>query len=616
MTDAQSYLALQPGTMLQEFRIDRVLGIGSFGIVYAATGQYFSDTVAIKEFLPSDLATRIEGTRVVPVSSNKEEAYEWARKKFLREAQILWEIARPEPHRNIAHVTRFLEEHGTAYMVMDYEIGESLSSVLHQRKRLPQREIEALLFPLLQGLKRVHAANVWHRDIKPDNILIREDKSPVLIDFGAAHQEVPDADRSMMAVYSPAYAAPEQVFGPGEQGPWTDIYSLAATLYRAVTGSSPPSASERLMGAPYEPLTDLSPDGYDSKFLGAIDAALSLKVENRPQCIENWLRLFAPAVGTPPPPERRKSWIVPAIAIVLFLGIGAGIWFVVHPYFDSERTPVTLSGTLLPEAREPVDAPAIPDESADQQGTAVAPSEKPSGPPVPNLLRARIAALTESVRCGAVTASLDNDMHVRLIGHVGEPGDRFRVLSGISAIEGVTGVSDEIDVVGDPFCEVVEVLSPIRRADANGRSGVSIMLAGNKESFDEGDPFIVHATASYAFDGYLYLDYMDSQSNTIHLLPSGDSDHKSVQAGETITVGEAEKWIICPPHGQSMLIAIHSSEPLFEEKRDLEEEVGEYLPALRSALKRAREGDAYSKPHINYELFSTRSKVLDPNPCE
>jgi hypothetical protein len=310
--------------MVQEYRIVQVLGAGSFGIVYKAENIYLDEVVAIKEFLPTDLAVRAEGTRVVPLSSDTEEPYAWALKQFLKEAQILWNLARPERHPNIVRVSRFHEDHGTAYIVMDFEGGRSLSSLLGERdsrgeaelrdrpltpdelreRTLPEPELRAILEPLLDGLERVHAASVWHRDIKPANILVRPDGSPVLIDFGAARQDRGDRARSVMAMFSPAYAAPEQVMAMGEQGPWTDVYSLGATLYRAVAGKPPTGVSERALGVAHVPATEAGAGRYAHDFLAAIDAALALQPRDRPQSIAEWRRLLhgtapARAAGAP-----------------------------------------------------------------------------------------------------------------------------------------------------------------------------------------------------------------------------------------------------------------------------------------------------------------------------
>ena len=285
--------ALPLETMVQEYRIVGVLGAGSFGIVYIAENKFFKETVALKEFLPTDLACRPEGTLVSPLSAETKETYRFALNKFLGEAITLRELGHPVPHRNIVRVRQYIEANDTAYMVMDYEEGRPLSRILDKRGTLPEEEIKKILEPLLDGLEWVHQAKVWHRDVKPNNILIRPDGSPVLIDFGAARRDVAGADRSVMSQFTPAYAALEQVYAAGQQGPWTDIYALGATLYRAVTGKKPTNAAERfLQGAAYTPVTQAAKGEYSGIFLEAIDAALELKPQDRPQSIAEWRKLL------------------------------------------------------------------------------------------------------------------------------------------------------------------------------------------------------------------------------------------------------------------------------------------------------------------------------------
>ena len=348
MSQTHAANALPIGTMIQEYRIVAVLGAGSFGIVYKGENVYLDEVVAIKEFLPSDLACRTEGTRVVPLSSATEEPYGWALRQFLKEAQILWDLARPARHPNIIRVSRFHEDNGTAYMVMDFEEGLSLAQILEERGTLPEAELRAILDPLLDGLERVHAASVWHRDIKPGNILIRSDGSPVLIDFGAARQDRGDRARSVMAMFSPAYAAPEQVMSMGEQGPWTDIYSLAATLYRAVTGRTPTGVAERALGVSHVPAIEAASGNYSASLLLAIDQALALQPGERPQSVAAWRQMFylaAPAAAA----QKVEATVLRPLA---------------RPPATSMGAPSTTAADLAPDAI----LPASPRASAGEHG--------------------------------------------------------------------------------------------------------------------------------------------------------------------------------------------------------------------------------------------------------
>lgn len=293
MSQVYSQYALPVGAMVQEYKIIQTLGIGNFGIVYSAKNKYFSEFVALKEFLPSFLARRSEGEHDVrPLSSETEKPYQWSRHKFLQEAKTLRELGHPAQHPNIVRVIQFIEANDTAYMVMDLEKGLSLKTVLEERGPLIEKETQSIRDALLDGLDRVHEANIWHRDIKPSNILIRPDGSPVLIDFGAARKDITGTDRSTMAVYSPAFAAPEQIHPIADQGPWTDIYSLGATLYRAVTGELPTNASKRMQNNALLPVGRAVQGDFSPSFLKAIDAALEFNPKDRPQSISEWKKLF------------------------------------------------------------------------------------------------------------------------------------------------------------------------------------------------------------------------------------------------------------------------------------------------------------------------------------
>nr|WP_300988811.1 bifunctional serine/threonine-protein kinase/formylglycine-generating enzyme family protein [Thiocapsa sp.] len=274
--------------MIDEFRVTRVLGAGNFGIVYECENIHLDETVAIKEFLPTELARRGEDGQIAPLSPATAEAFLWARDRFLQEARTLWNLARPVPHRNIVRVTGYREANGSAYMFMEFERGQPLSDLLEACGTLTFEQLRPIVAPLLDGLERVHAANVLHRDIKPANILIRPDGSPVLIDFGAARNVALSGETSVFTTYTPRYAAMEQHYPGGDQGPWTDIYGLGATLYRAVTGRTPKSASEQLLGHTQEPAAELCRGRYPDAFLRAIDAACALKPDDRPQSVSAW----------------------------------------------------------------------------------------------------------------------------------------------------------------------------------------------------------------------------------------------------------------------------------------------------------------------------------------
>ena len=292
MNKAYSNKALPAGTVLREWRLEEVLGVGGFGIVYKGRGIYFDELVAIKEYFPSSISERDEEDTVVPIDSDAEEVHALGLKKFVEEAKLLWNLSTPSRHPNIVSVRSLFEIHGTAYMVMDFEDGTSLSRALKDGRRFNERSLWDIIRPISEGLERAHRVGVLHRDIKPPNILITPDGRPVLIDFGSARFDTAEATSTKVTFHTPPYAAIEQYVKTYEQGPWTDIYALGVVLYECVTGKKPPEVLERLHGGLGEPLASGKWPGFNKNFLSAIDFAMTIKPSERPQSISDWLAQF------------------------------------------------------------------------------------------------------------------------------------------------------------------------------------------------------------------------------------------------------------------------------------------------------------------------------------
>jgi non-specific serine/threonine protein kinase len=295
MNKAYSNKALPMGTVLREWRIEEVLGVGGFGIVYKARGVYFNELVAIKEYFPSSISERDSEDTVVPIDSDSEEVHALGLKKFVEEAKLLWNLSTPSRHPNIVSVRSLFEIHGTAYMVMDFEDGLSLSRMLKQGRRFNERSLWNILHPIAEGLERAHRVGVLHRDIKPPNILINEDNRPVLIDFGSARFDTAEATSTKVTFHTPPYAAIEQYVKTYPQGPWTDIYALGVVMYECITGEKPPEVLERLHAGLGKPLAEGKWPGYTKRFLAAVDAAMVVKPEDRPQSLSAWLSTFGKA---------------------------------------------------------------------------------------------------------------------------------------------------------------------------------------------------------------------------------------------------------------------------------------------------------------------------------
>jgi serine/threonine protein kinase len=349
MTEQTHRNALSPGYKLHWYEIKSVLGQGGFGITYLAQDLNLDRPVAIKEYLPSDFAVREGDKSVHPLSGQTQPQFEWGLERFISEARTLSKFEHP----NIVRVFAVFEENNTGYLVMPYEEGTSLQTVLKGKKTLDESTLLKIIEPILDGLELVHQHEFIHRDIKPDNIFIREDGSPVLLDFGSARQSITGQVKTLTTLVSPGYAPFEQYYSKSdEQGPWTDIYGLGATLYRAITGRPPLDAVDRskslLDGSQdtFMSATQIGTGHYSESFLKAIDHAISFKPVDRPQTISEWRSEFdfnqeniateisdrrEKATTQPKQRPKRKQRIAPKLVILvllLIIIIGGGVFYV------------------------------------------------------------------------------------------------------------------------------------------------------------------------------------------------------------------------------------------------------------------------------------------------
>jgi len=279
---------LPPGTRVGRYEVVATLGQGGFGITYRARDTQLGREVALKEYLPIACAVRQRDATVLPRSTQTVESFRWGLERFRAEATTL---ARLEGVRGVVAVHDYLEANGTAYMVMALIKGETLEALLQRERQLSSAMLERWLPALLDGLERVHALGFLHRDIKPANILIDPQGLPTLIDFGTARLALQDHTQVMTAVYTPGYAPLEQA-SAAHQGPWTDLYALGATLYRAITGTPPLTAKDRVVTDTLVPASRLGAGHYPPALLAAIDAALAVHPQQRPQTIADWRRML------------------------------------------------------------------------------------------------------------------------------------------------------------------------------------------------------------------------------------------------------------------------------------------------------------------------------------
>jgi len=290
MTEPAYPDALPALSRLHWYVLERVLGQGGFGITYLAKDTNLDQRVAIKEYLPIDVATRLPDATVRSRTEELRDRYRWGLERFIQEARTLARF----DHPNIVRVLSVFEFNNTAYMVMRFEEGGTLSAMLDRRGTLPEADLLRILLPILDGLELVHKAGFIHRDIKPDNIHIGGDGRPVLLDFGSARQSL-GSSNTLTILIAPGYAPFEQYYSdPSAQGPWTDIYGLGATCYRAICGRAPLDAVSRskgILGSTQEVMVPASVVGagrYSGRVLAAIDHALAFGEKDRPQTIAEW----------------------------------------------------------------------------------------------------------------------------------------------------------------------------------------------------------------------------------------------------------------------------------------------------------------------------------------
>ncbi len=280
MQDSQNQ-ALPIGHRLHEYEIKKVLNSGGFSFVYIAQDEP-GNTVAIKEYLPTDLALRSDGVNVRVSSPEAAASFGHGLKCFFEEGRALANI----DHHNIVRVLNFFRANETVYMVMQYERGRSLQeSILKQPERVSENFVRRVFSELLNGLREVHAQKLLHLDIKPSNIYIRMDGSPVLLDFGSARQTLTDVQPKLPPSYTPGFASPEQYFDRRQLGPWSDIYSVGASMYSCVARAAPMAADNRMKKDLLMPAVKLGKDFYSQNLLEIIDSCLALDHLQRPQSV-------------------------------------------------------------------------------------------------------------------------------------------------------------------------------------------------------------------------------------------------------------------------------------------------------------------------------------------
>ena len=296
---AQSNQPLPEGYQLENYRIAGVLSCGGFSIVYLADDEN-EQPVAIKEYLPSQLALRSQGDALPSIAEDKLATFRHGMRCFFEEGRSLAKLSHP----NVVRVLNFFRANDTVYMVMRYERGRSLQEHIQARRGVIRENFLRHVFALLMnGLREVHANKLLHLDIKPANIYIRNDGTPLLIDFGAVRQTLTEEGSKLNPMYTPGFASPEQYRQRDKLGPWSDLYSVGASLFVCVAGVAPQPADRRLDKDRYVSVTKLYAGRYSRELLETIDWCLELDHTHRPQSV---LELQKVLMRDKPPEVHRK----------------------------------------------------------------------------------------------------------------------------------------------------------------------------------------------------------------------------------------------------------------------------------------------------------------------
>lgn len=487
--------------------IRSVLGEGGFGIVYRAWDRQLERFIAVKEYMPSALAVRGLSHEVRAKSPNNVEPFEAGRKSFLNEARM---VARFE-HPSVVKIYQFWEENGTAYIAMPLHNGKTLRDVLRARTTAPDEAwIKALLLPLLDALSLLHAHQCYHRDIAPDNILILEDKSPVLIDFGAARRVIGDMTQALTAVLKPGFAPIEQYADSNAvaQGPWTDIYALSAVIHYVLTGKAPPTSVARVMNDTYEPLEQRLAGRYCVEFLRALDRGLSVSPTTRPQTAEQFRAFLFP------------TDIAPTLARNLNLN----------------QNVAAVSSTNIIETMV-VDSNTRANDLVDTKGKFGSTSRLIIG-----VIVAAVGAL-----CLLLFAS--GGFRLRTDGGLSSPVHTKPTADQVAGAQGTTFAVPRPALSADNFYEFL--LSNSTPAD-------QLAVKVDKERYAV-DKDKINFQLSPSFNGFVYIFLINAKGKAQLVFPNLSEKNHFVKAGVTVILPRENNFVASEPLGKSSAIVILSA---------------------------------------------------------
>jgi len=280
-------MPLRPDTMVEHYKIGKVIGVGGFSVVYSALDTKSNTVVAIKEFYATNCMRRARDGSLHVYPKDQEHKYHIGLKRFFDEGLTLSQI----DHPNIVNVSNFFRSNNTAYLVMRFEHGKDLRWFIKNTEYVPDEEFILSVFSMvLAGLKEVHKNNFLHLDIKPSNILLRASGVPLILDLGAAYK-FPQKERHKVHTLTHGYSAPEQ-HEKQDLSLCSDLYAIAMTMRACITHKSPPSAVKRLKKDTLRPLKETHDRHYKSNLIYAIDKASNLDPEERPQSVDEYVEIM------------------------------------------------------------------------------------------------------------------------------------------------------------------------------------------------------------------------------------------------------------------------------------------------------------------------------------
>ena len=568
----ESHHALSVGMRVAEFEIKGLIGEGGFGIVYLAHDTQLGRNVALKEYMPASLASRGSNAEVTVRSERHKETFLAGLKSFVNEARLLAQF----DHHSLVKVYRFWEANSTAYMVMPYYDGVTLRDALRAKNAPPDEAwLRALLTSLVSALDVMHRAQCYHRDIAPDNILLLKDSGrPLLLDFGAARRVIGDMTQALTVILKPGYAPVEQYAEvPSlKQGPWTDIYALAAVVYFAIVGKTPPPSVGRMMSDSYVPLATQASGRYSPAFLRAIDHALAVRPEERPQSMQAFAaelglalsaqdgthdepaalsspRTAAPAASSgvpareassalspgtagrdnlgasPPgatvagaePTTSRRSTAIAVGAVVVGLA-GLGGWFAMRPSTKTAPPVVAVTGSDHPAASEAQHAQTVP-------------------PPAPSTPQVAGNAMQTPSASGPASAPVSTAANTAANTTANSIPDTTPALPPYTP----GGELDRIVSLADPSISV-KALSRITTARIS-KDHLQFSVGSNRA-------------------GYVYVFMVDPAGQYLMLFPNGLDKNNAIAAGQTLSLPRAS-WPMMAgaPAGPNHFLVLVSSAP-------------------------------------------------------